>query len=89
MLGELALRTITELGPWLWMLIGFALIAVEIFSGRAVALSLAFGAIITGTIAVLGTSGVLPETPGIVQILLFIVASSAIFAGLKLRPKTA
>ena len=88
MLSELVSRVLAELGPWLWMLAGFILMAVEVFSGRGAALSLALGAMIAGTIAVFGASGVLATTSMAIQAMIFIVASFAIFVGLKGRSKT-
>ena len=85
----MASRVLAELGPWLWMLAGFIFMAVEVFSGRAVALSLALGAMIAGTIAVFSASGVLPATSIIFQIVIFMVASITIFAGIRSRSKPA
>ena len=89
MLSEIVSRVLAELGPWLWMLAGFILMAFEVFSGRAVALSLALGAMLAGTIAVFGASGVLAATSMAIQAMIFIVASVVIFAGLKSRSKPA
>jgi inner membrane protein len=87
LLGEITSRIISELGPWLWMLFGFATMIVEIISGRAVALGLALGAMIAGTLAVFGASGVFPATSIAVQTLVFVCASLIIFAAIKLRAK--
>jgi membrane protein implicated in regulation of membrane protease activity len=56
----LSARIITEIGTWLWMLAGFALLAIEIVSGRAIALSLALAAIMTGAAAIMAQNGTLP-----------------------------
>ena len=85
----MASRVLAELGPWLWMLAGFIFMAVEVFSGRAVALSLALGAMIAGTIAVFSASGVLPATSSTIQTIIFMVTSIAIFAGFNSRSKPA
>jgi membrane protein implicated in regulation of membrane protease activity len=87
LLGEITSRIISELGPWLWMLFGFTAMIVEIISGRAIALSLALGAMIAGTLAVFGASGVLPATSSTFQSIVFMGASLIIFAAIKLRAK--
>ena len=89
MLSELVSRALAELGPWLWMLAGFILMAVEVFTGRAVALSLALGTFVTGSIAVFSASGVLPATSSIIQSTIFMVTSFGIFSALKSRSKPA
>jgi inner membrane protein len=45
-------RILAELGPWLWMVSGFALLAVEVLVPRGIALALGLGAILTGTIVI-------------------------------------
>jgi membrane protein implicated in regulation of membrane protease activity len=86
-MGELAMRTLTELGPWLWMVCGFALMFTEIFSGRGIGLSLALGTMIAGTIAIFGASGVLPPIPSAVQSVIFMASTLAIFVTIKPRTK--
>ena len=88
-MSEIVSRVLAELGPWLWMFAGFILMAVEVFSGRAIALSLALGAFIAGTIAVYSASGVFPATSSLIQSTIFMVASFAIFAGVKSRSRPA
>jgi hypothetical protein len=44
----MAARIIAELGPWLWMVAGFALFALEALAPRGLALALGIGAILTG-----------------------------------------
>jgi membrane protein implicated in regulation of membrane protease activity len=43
---------IAEIGPWLWMILGFALLAVEVLVPRGPALALGLGAILTGTLVI-------------------------------------
>jgi membrane protein implicated in regulation of membrane protease activity len=88
-LTEIAKRIIFELGPWLWMAFGFAMMAVEMFSGRGIPLSLGLGAMIAGTIAVFGASGVWPATSSAIQSVIFFAFASAIFIVLKLKSKRA
>jgi membrane protein implicated in regulation of membrane protease activity len=57
---EITSRVVTELGPWLWMLAGFCLIGIEIISARGIALGFGLGAAFTGTMAVMGSSGIVP-----------------------------
>ena len=85
MLGEITSRVIAELGPWLWMISGFFLMMMEIFSGRGLALSLALAAMIAGTIAILGASGVWPETSNLAQNLVFVAFTLAIFTAVSKR----
>ena len=67
------------------MLSGFGLMTVEIFSGRGIALSLALGAMIAGTLAIFGASGIWPPTSNLVQSLVFAGSGLAIFIALKMR----
>lgn len=80
------MRVIAELGPWLWMLSSFVLMTIEIFSGRGIALSLAFGAMIAGTVAVFGANGIWVQTSDVVQGLILVGSALAIFTMLKMRP---
>jgi membrane protein implicated in regulation of membrane protease activity len=86
-LAETAARILAELGPWLWMIFGFGLMVAEIFSGRGFALCLALGAMAAGTIAVLGASGIWPETSGLTQVLVLAGTTMSTFVGLKPREK--
>jgi membrane protein implicated in regulation of membrane protease activity len=87
LLSQIASRIIIELGPWLWILSGFTLMFTEVFSGRGIGLSLALGALIAGTMAVFGASGVLPATSGTIQSFIFLASTLAIFTAIKLRQK--
>jgi inner membrane protein len=89
LLSQIASRIISELGPWLWMLSGFALMIVEIASGRAIALSFAMAAFIAGTVAVMGASGAILEVSNTVCSLIFAGGGVLIFAGLKTLGKPA
>jgi membrane protein implicated in regulation of membrane protease activity len=47
-LGDIAQRIIAELGPWLWMLLGFALMAFTAWRGSILSLGAALSAIAIG-----------------------------------------
>jgi membrane protein implicated in regulation of membrane protease activity len=87
-LGQIAAQVLVELSAWLWILAGFTLMTIEIFSGRGVALSLALSAMITGTIAVFGASGIWPASSNTVQTIVFLMASLIIFAATNLSAKS-
>lgn len=78
-----SVRIITEIGTWFWMLAGFALLVVEIISGRAIALSLALAAMITGTAVALAQTGTLPALSLIWQAALCFALSLFFMALLK------
>ena len=71
------------------MISGFIVLAAEIFSGRGIALSLALGAMITGTLAIFGAAGIWPATSYAVQSFVFLAGSLAIFTALKMRANVA
>ncbi len=89
------MRLAAELGAWLWIVAGFCIIIIEIFSPRTIALGLGLGAIFTGTTAIMGGSGIVRAISlefqfGLwVLLSLIIVAIVKIAASVKARPKTA
>jgi inner membrane protein len=60
--SDIATRTITELGPWIWMIAGFMLMATQVFLSGYFMLAGALAALATGTVAVMGASGVIYQT---------------------------
>jgi membrane protein implicated in regulation of membrane protease activity len=82
-LSATAAQVALELGPWLWMVFALALMALEIISGRGIALSMALGAAIAGMLAIFGASGVWPATSIPVQTLVFAGGALAIFIIIK------
>jgi inner membrane protein len=67
-------RIAAELGPWLWVLAGLAVSAIEIMVPRGWALALGLAALLTGTVVI--TLQFTDIAPGgwAVQLALFLIA---------------
>ena len=87
MLGDIAIRIIAEIGTWFWMLSGFVLISFQIFSGGYLLLSAGLAALSTGTVAVMGASGIFYQTALEQQFGIFMLIFLVVVAGVRSRTK--